>query len=341
MYVLLYNHDARLKLVCSIENQHTLAHFKKTNLTYIDKNSKLMYGGSIGKERKQKMTQLYHLLRLCRPKQWIKNVFVFSGIIFSGRLFYGGDLSASILIFVYFCIASSLVYILNDMVDIEKDKLHPDKKNRPLAAGDISKATAMLWFAILLGVFLMGFLWMPTALIIMTIYIVINIAYSFFLKHMVIIDMFTIASGFVLRVIAGTIGIGAIPSPWLLLCTLFLSLFLGFGKRKNELLVLDMKQAAGHRSNLQDYSIHLVDQWMGISTAVTIMAYSLYTFSAFDHLWMMATIPFVIFGLFRYQYLVEVRQAGGQPEQVIFSELPFLINGLLWGISVMTIFYVF
>lgn len=284
------------------------------------------------------MTFIY-LIKLSRPKQWLKNIFVFTGVIFSGLLFQWESLSAAIMTFAYFCIVSSTVYVVNDVLDIEKDKLHPVKKSRPLPAGLITTKMAFTWFLFLSILLCTGFLWVPEIMLILVLYFLVNVVYSLYLKHFVIIDIFTIALGFVLRVLAGTEAIGVQPSPWLLLCTLLLSLFLALGKRHNEMVVLEEAVVSRHRRNLREYSICLIQQWMGVTTSALIMAYSLYTFSAFEHMRMMITIPFVIYGLFRYQYLIAKRQLGGSPELILFSDQPFLVNTLLWGIAVLTIFY--
>ncbi len=284
------------------------------------------------------MRKVLFLIKLSRPEQWIKNFFVFAGIVFSGQITNVTAVLNSIIAFILFCIASSLIYVLNDLVDIEKDKLHPKKKLRPLAAGHLKKSDTYVYVLILTACLIGGYFWSIAVSIIISTYIIINILYAVCFKNIVIIDVFSIASGFVLRVVAGAVAVSAMPSPWLLLCTLLLALFLALGKRRHELLLLQ-NNAKDHRANLGEYNIDLINQWTSITTATTILTYSLYTFIELSHIWMMTTIPFVIYGLFRYQYLVFVKKQGGSPEKILISDTPFIINGLLWASTVFFIVY--
>ncbi|MCT8976799.1 decaprenyl-phosphate phosphoribosyltransferase [Clostridium sp. CX1] len=280
------------------------------------------------------------IIELMRPKQWIKNFFVFAAAVFSGNFFNINILSANILTFILFCFASSSIYVLNDIVDIEKDRCHPDKKRRPLPSGRVSKSTAIVLGILLVsGVvfFSSSMLNMKVGMILIS-YIVINIFYSFKLKEIVIIDVMIITLGFVLRVESGSFATGVSVSPWLLLCTILLSLFLALNKRKSEIITLKDKSAS-HRKILEEYSVHMIDKMLTIVTPSILMAYCLYTFSSVQSKTMIFTIPFVLYGIFRYEYLVDKDNVGGKPEAVFGKDFPFLINILLWIISVLVIIY--
>ncbi|MDK2806951.1 MAG: hypothetical protein PWQ94_2115 [Thermoanaerobacterium sp.] len=280
------------------------------------------------------------LIKLMRPKQWIKNVFVLAALIFSKRMFDVLSLKEALFAFILFCGISSSVYIINDIADIENDRKHPKKKLRPLPSGLIKKRhAAILFFILVLTSSVLSFLINVNFSIIVLSYFIINLAYTFYLKNIIIIDVMVIAVGFVLRVIAGAEAIGVASSPWLLLCTLLLSLFLAITKRKNEVIVLD-DNAKSHRNVLDEYSEKLLDNMLSIVTSSTIIAYSLYTFYVGKGYYMMITILFVIYGIFRYQYLVDSKTFGGSPEMAFFEDKPFLINGILYCISVILILYI-
>jgi 4-hydroxybenzoate polyprenyltransferase len=290
-------------------------------------------------------TNIYGLLRTLRPRQWVKNGFVFMALLFDQKLFDWPLLLRTIFAFILFCMISSTVYIINDLADLEKDKLHPKKRNRALPAGQLQP-----WFAIvsaigILAVCLLLSFWLaPWFGAIILFYFVLNLGYSFALKHMVIIDVMVVAAGFVLRVGAGAIVAEAENfSPWLYVCTIFLALFLAIGKRRHEMTLL-ADGANNHRRILDEYSIKFLDEMGHVVTTGAIIAYSLYTFSA-DNLppnhTMMLTIPFVIYGIFRYQYLVHVKGEGGAPEMMLYTDVPFLFDLILWGISVVLIMYIF
>lgn len=280
------------------------------------------------------------LIKLMRPKQWIKNVFVLAALIFSKRMFDVLSLKEALFAFILFCGISSSVYIINDIADIENDRKHPKKKLRPLPSGLIKKRhAAILFFILVLTSSVLSFLINVNFSIIVLSYFIINLAYTFYLKNIIIIDVMVIAIGFVLRVIAGAEAIGVASSPWLLLCTLLLSLFLAITKRKNEVIVLD-DNAKSHRNVLDEYSVKLLDNMLSIVTSSTIIAYSLYTFYAGKGYYMMITILFVIYGIFRYQYLVDSKTFGGSPEMAFFEDKPFLINGVLYCITVILILYI-
>lgn len=280
------------------------------------------------------------VFELMRPKQWIKNFFIFAAIIFSGNLLNLDILGVNILTFILFCFTSSTVYILNDIVDIEKDRCHPDKKRRPLPSGRLTKNVA-----IILDIFMfLGVIYFSYAIInikiaaILVFYIIINIFYSFRLKNVVIIDVMIITLGFVLRVESGSIATGVLVSPWLLLCTILLSLFLALNKRKSEIITLKDKSGS-HRKILEEYSVHMIDKMLTIVTPTILMAYCLYTFSSVQSKTMIFTIPFVLYGIFRYEYLVDKKNVGGKPEDVFKKDTPFLINILLWVTSILVIIY--
>jgi 4-hydroxybenzoate polyprenyltransferase len=282
-------------------------------------------------------------IRSLRPRQWIKNAFVFAALVFDGQLLQPAPLLRTALGFVLLCMASSAVYLLNDVADLEADRQHPTKRFRPLASGQLSIALAQATAAGLLIVGLLGgWSLAPAFGLILIAYLSINFFYSYWLKHVPIIDVFVIASGFVLRVGAGTTLVSVERfSPWLFVCTTLLALFIGFGKRRAEIILL-AEGANNHRRVLEGYSIDLLDQLLMILSALTIMAYSLYTFSAENlpenHL-MMLTIPFVMYGIFRYLHLIHVEERGGAPEELVFRDLPLAATIVLWGSASSAILY--
>ncbi|MHC1721204.1 MAG: decaprenyl-phosphate phosphoribosyltransferase [Clostridiaceae bacterium] len=280
------------------------------------------------------------LFLLIRPKQWIKNFFVFAAIIFSGNFTDPELLFTNLVTFALFCLTSSSVYIINDIVDIEKDRAHPTKKFRPLPSGIISISAAMAWCAfMIIIVAIASYMYLDYRVAaIFLIYFLLNIAYSFKLKNVVIMDAMCITLGFVLRVSSGSYATGVKISPWLFLCTILLSLFIAFNKRKSEIITLK-EESASHRKILEEYSISSLDKMLTIVTPSILMAYCLYTFSSTQSRTMMYTIPFVLYGIFRYEYLIDKENIGGKPEDVFFNDKPFLLDILLWGISVITIIY--
>ena len=283
------------------------------------------------------------LFRTMRPKQWAKNVFIFAGLVFDGQLLVIDPLIHTVLGFILFCLGSSAVYFINDLADLEQDRKHPTKKNRPLASGKLPVIVGRI-FAVLLPVFAIGcgFLLSTGFGLLLLIYIALNVLYSFCLKHVPIIDVFVVASGFVLRVGAGVMLITVERfSPWLYVCTTLLALFIGFGKRRAELRLLS-EQAQQHRRVLDGYTIPYLDQLIIIVSSTTIVAYSFYTFSAENlpenHL-MMLTIPFVLYGIFRYIYLIQVEDKGGAPEEIVLADRPLLFSILLWGVFSVLVLY--
>lgn len=283
------------------------------------------------------------LIRTMRPKQWTKNSFVFAALVFDQKLFVPLLFVKTTVAFILLCLISSTVYLINDLVDIEKDRQHPRKRLRPLPSGQLKPWVAVVAAIAIPAICLpLAFLLDLSFGLIVTTYLLVMIAYSFWLKNVVIVDVLTIAAGFVLRVAAGIPMVHVVRfSPWLYVCTTLLALFIGFGKRRHELSLLQAN-ANNHRSVLNDYNQTFLDEMMGVVTASTVMAYSLYTFSAEglppNHA-MMLTIPFVLYGIFRYLYLVHVREEGGAPEEIILRDKPLLADVLLWGLAVIAILY--
>ena len=276
------------------------------------------------------------LLKAMRPRQWTKNVFVFAGIFFDGRILNTPRLLGTIAAFVIFCLVSSAIYLINDLADIEKDRLHPAKRNRPLASGALKPLVAQIAaIAIII-------LALPAAFLLNTqfgwftlIYTVLMVSYSFVLKNIVIIDVMAVAAGFVLRVFAGT-AVAQVTrfSPWLYICTILLALFIAINKRRHEIVLL-AEDANNHRASLQEYSKEFLDIMTSLVTSTILASYSFYTFSApnlpANHS-MMLTIPLVLYGVFRYLYLIHVKNLGGAPEDIVLGDKPLLIDLGLWAI---------
>jgi 4-hydroxybenzoate polyprenyltransferase len=289
------------------------------------------------------ITWLQPLVQSMRPRQWIKNGLLFIPLIFDKQLTNWPALARVVMGFVLFCILSSLVYIINDLMDFEADRNHPLKRLRPIASGRLKVATARLAAVVLALVFFVSAIWLsPEFVLIGLVYLALNLAYSAWLKHTPILDVMILASFYVLRVGAGVVLINVHQfSPWLYLFTTFLALFLGIGKRRAELYLL-ADEANSHRKSLEGYSLSLLDQLSLIVSSSAVITYSLYTFSALNlpanHA-MMLTIPFVIYGIFRYLYLVHMEQWGGEPEEVLFKDRPLQASILLWGLSVLFIYY--
>jgi len=284
------------------------------------------------------------LIKTMRPRQWVtKNIFIFAAIVFDKQLFVIDSFLRTLAGFALFCLISSSVYIFNDLADVEADRQHPEKKNRPIASGKLSVPAAWTAGILLAAITLVtGYLLAPSFAYVIGLYFLLNMAYSKWLKHIPIIDVLVISAGFVLRVGAGVTLIHVERfSPWLYVVMTLLSLFLGFGKRRAELALL-AQGAGSHRKVLEGYTLPLLDQYIMIVSGTTIVAYSLYTFSApnvpANHS-MMLTIPFVVYTIFRYLYLIEVKHAGGAPEEILLSDRPFQIAMFLWGITVLVIFY--
>jgi len=279
-----------------------------------------------------------------RPQQWVKNVLVFAPLIFAHYALDGRAVLRSVEAFGLFCVASGAVYLLNDLLDRDKDREHPVKRERPIASGRLAPGTAGVAAALAgAGALLGATALAPALLLVLAAYLAVNVAYSRALKHVVIIDVMTLSTGFVLRVVAGGVAIDVPISTWLLLCTSLLALFLGFGKRRHELVLLEA-DAAGHRPILAEYSPYFLDQMMSVVTTSTLVCYALYTMDPgvrekLGTDWLPLTIPFVLYGIFRYLYLVHQRSEGGDPAQVVLSDRPLLVNVLLWVGAVLVILY--
>jgi len=286
---------------------------------------------------------LTDIIKTFRIKQWLKNTFLFAAIVFDGQLLNIDAFSHTLAGFFIFCLLSSSVYTLNDVFDKEADKHHPVKSKRPIASGKIPLRTAVFIALLMSSLAIIAAYFLSISfLILCSFYLLINILYSKWLKHIPILDVMIIATGFVLRVAAGVSLIKVDRfSPWLYVVTTLLSLFIGFGKRRAELVLLS-KNANQHRTVFEGYSIPFLDQLITIVSSTTVVSYSLYTFSAPnlpENHSMMLTIPFVLYGIFRYLYLIQIEQAGGAPEELVLKDKPLQLSVFFYGISVLIIFY--
>lgn len=286
-----------------------------------------------------------HHLRALRPHQWVKNAFVFAPLVFSRNLTHVDELLRSLVVFCAFSFVASAIYLVNDVADYERDRVHPKKRNRPIAAGHVQRSTALAMSLVLGGLGLGAAWWLnpPTGGVI-TVYGLLNLAYSMSLKHVVLVDVFVIAAGFLFRVTSGAFAIGVGISPWLLICTFFVALFLAFCKRRHELVSLG-EEAAAHRGILSEYSTPFIDKMVSSLAAMTVMSYALYTIDprvvaklGTDGL--VATVPLVLFGIYRYLYLVHHRELGGSPTEVVLTDRSTqAIIGLYLGISIAMIYF--
>src|ERR671915_457558 len=278
-------------------------------------------------------------LRLVRPRQWTKNGFVLAGVVFAEKAFSVTAVANALLAFVIFCALSGAVYAANDVLDVEEDRKHPLKRFRPVANGEISARAALAFAAVLAaGALALSFTLLPPGVGIAGVaYLVLQVFYTIFLKHAAILDVMSISGGFVIRALAGVAAVESPISPWLIVCTALLTLFLGFSKRRHELASLG-EGATIHRRNLADYSVPLLDEMMNIMISATIIAYVLYTFFSYDDYYMMASIPFVVYGVFRYMLLVH-RDGGGNPDTLLLADRPLQVALLLWLVVVMAAIY--
>lgn len=274
-----------------------------------------------------------NLIYSMRPKQWIKNGFVFAGLIFSRSFTDPKAVARVFCCFFIFSMISGALYIINDIVDKEKDSVHPVKKNRPIASGRLN-TTAALTFSILISSVSLfcAFLLSLKLFFIVLAYSIIVIAYSLRYKNVIIIDVIILSAGFVLRTAGGAVAIDVRISPWLILCTTLLALFLALNKRKSELQIMS-ERAPEHRKTLAEYSPELINSMLSVITPTTVMCYCLYTFSAGKSGYMMLTIPFVLYGIFRYQYLAVSGNMCGAPETALYHDKPLLVNVALWVIA--------
>jgi len=287
---------------------------------------------------------LKYILISMRPKQWVKNLFVYAGLIFSRNLMDPHLFIKVTLGFALFSLMASSMYLFNDIRDIGNDRNHRDKQKRPIAAGKLKISTAYTVSAVLAAFSLATAFWLePKFFVILALYGVVSVAYSIRLKHMVIVDIMIIGFGFVLRVIAGTVLAEVSPSDWLIICTMTISLFFGFSKRRQE-LVLAGNNAGGQRLVLESYSLPFLDQMIAVVTGCTVISYALYTVSSetvarFGTRNLVFTVPFVLYGIFRYLYLVYRRVSGENPTEVIMKDTPSVINAVLWFVVVLIVVY--
>ena len=282
------------------------------------------------------MTALYGLWRTIRPKQWTKNAAVFAALIFDAKVFQRDPLLRTLAGFVLWCAVTGAVYILNDLMDIKRDRQHPTKRNRPLPSGALPVPVAIAGAVVLLGVALPLSFWLNVYFGLLVIgYVLLQVAYTLVLKNHVILDVIAVSAGFVIRVASG---VPVVPadrfSPWLYVCTTLLALFLGFGKRRQELVLLQ-GNASSHRAILDEYSVPFLDEIINVIISAAIVAYSLYTFTAVNvppnHM-MMLTIPLVMYGLFRYLYLIHIRGEVAAPDEVLLKDRPIQLTVVLWGV---------
>ena len=288
---------------------------------------------------------LLGLIKSMRPRQWAKNVFVFVALFFDRKLTDPESVLRTLAAFILLCLMSSAVYLMNDLADIDNDRQHPTKKKRPLPAGQLSPVVAAIAAIVLaLGSLSAGFILSTGLGWVLLLYLLIQIGYTFWLKRVVLVDVLIVATGFILRIAAGVAVIEVERfSPWLYVFGGFLALFMVLGKRRHELVLLG-EDAGRHRAILKEYNLDLVDRLLGLVTTGAVIAYTLYTFLAeglpANH-FMMLTIPFVLYAVFRYLYLIHVRHEGGAPEDIFLRDRPMQFSMLLWAIVVFVALYVF
>ncbi|MEK6221504.1 MAG: decaprenyl-phosphate phosphoribosyltransferase [Chloroflexota bacterium] len=285
------------------------------------------------------------LIKAMRPKQWAKNIFLTAGLVFSRQLTNMNAISNTALAIILFSLLASAVYLINDIGDVEADRKHPKKKNRPIASGALKESSARIAVIILVIIVFSGaYLLSKSFLVVCVFYFILNLSYSKWIKHIPLLDLLVLASFYIIRVVAGISVIEVQHfSPWLYVATSFVALFMGIGKRRAE-LVMAQEKGISSRKVLESYTLPFLDQLTTIVLTITIVTYSLYTFSAPnlpDNNIMMITIPFVIYGIFRYLYLVQVEGHGEAPDEIVLSDRPFQINIIMWGITVFLIFYIY
>ena len=285
-----------------------------------------------------------YYIQSLRPRQWTKNLVLFAGIIFAQQFFNTQLIIKTVIAFISFCMLASSVYLFNDIRDAEKDRLHPIKRDRPIASGKVSKSAAMIISVVFAAVSLTtAYMLNLNYFILLVVYLFLMSAYTVFLKHVVILDILIIAGGFILRAVSGAAVVEASISSWLLVCTTFLALFLVISKRRHEVLLLG-DNAKDHRGILDEYGSQFLDQMIAVVTTATVMGYILYTVDSqtiqkFGTDKLIYTAPFVLFGIFRYLYLVYQKNEGGRPEQLLIDDLPLLIAIILWIISAIIVIY--
>jgi 4-hydroxybenzoate polyprenyltransferase len=288
---------------------------------------------------------VFYLFKSLRPTQWIKQGFILLPLLFAQKVFHYPSLLRSLEAIAIFCLLTGAIYLINDLVDVEADRRHPVKKYRPLAAGLISpRLVKMAAGLLLLWSLISGALVGQGFFLVLVTYLTIQLLYNYRLKDIVILDIFSVSAGFFLRVIAGAVAIQVIVSHWLIICSILLSMFLALAKRRQEIEFLGERDAGNHRIIFSQYSEYLLDQMIGVITASTLLSYMLYCISPetiekfhTDH--MIYTFPFVLYGIFRYLYLIHQKNQGGAPEKVLVSDLPLLLSVILWGLFCMLIIY--
>lgn len=279
------------------------------------------------------------ILKLIRPKQWAKNLIVFAPALFSGKIFEPATFGAAAMCFVAFSLCASSVYVVNDVLDCKSDKLHPKKKNRPIASGKISPSLAMaIGVLCAAGALAVGFLVRPTVDVFLLVYFVLMMFYALVLKHYVLLDVFAIAAGFVLRAAAGAAAVGVESSGWFLACTSFGALFLGLEKRRQETMLLK-DDAVSHRKTLNAYSPELVDRMEAVIVPSLVTCYAFYTFQSYHGQWMMLTLPFVLYGVMRYQVLSVKSDDTGAPDEVLWKDRGIQVTLLLWVLTCAGVVY--
>lgn len=286
------------------------------------------------------------LIRLIRPKQWIKNFFVFAPLIFSQHVFEAAYLLPAIAAFIVFSLTSSTVYIINDILDVESDRAHPRKRFRPIASGEISIRQGLLYSVIICAIIIFALFFLkPIFALVIILYFLTNLFYSMQVKNMVLLDVFFISFGFMLRVLGGAAAIGVIVSSWMILTTIFISLFLAISKRRGELSqVINQENLEKQRKVLKEYDIQFADQLNTIAAAGTIISYALYTVSqrtitTFGTEKLIYTTPFVIYGIFRYMYLMHKKNLGESPTSIVTKDIPIIVTVLCWFLVCTAIIY--
>lgn len=292
----------------------------------------------------ERTSSLRDVVSLLRPTQWSKNAVLFAALIFSKHLFKPADVVLVTLGCLAFCLLASGAYVMNDLWDCDRDREHPLKSLRPLPSGRVRRGTAVAMAVGLIVLGLGGTVLLNRGFALLAcLYFLLQLGYTFWLKEIVILDVMAIASGFVIRAVAGGVIIAVPVSPWLIICTFLLALFLGFSKRRHELILLEAR-ATDHRASLKEYSPYFLDQMIAVVTASTVVSYAIYTVSpevreklGTDKLYL--TVPFVLFGIFRYLYLVHQREEGGNPTQILLSDQPLLLDVLLWIVTAALLLY--
>jgi len=297
-----------------------------------------------GTTREGERSAMLSLVRSLRPEQWTKNLIVFAALLFGQKLLNPEAVARAAAAFAIFCVLSGVVYLVNDLFDQDADRQHPTKRFRPIASGALSRPAATAWAGALAALAMGAALWLgPGFARVAAAYLFLFVLYSRWLKHIVILDVLSIAIGFVFRTDAGAEAIGVPVSDWLLVCTVLLALFLGLAKRRHELTLL-AGSASGHRRILDEYNPYLLDQMIGVVTASTLMAYIIYctrpeTIERFSTRNLVLTIPFPIYGILRYLYLVHRRDGGGNPSELLITDRPLLICVALWGLVTTAVIY--